>query len=138
MTTRISADERRSLATKTEAPITEAVEKRLIATARLLHAGMGLATEAGEFLDQLKKHIFYGKPLDKLNLKEELGDLDWYSNLACDALDTNMEKIERANIIKLATRYTERFTEYAAKIRNLVEEQRVLEESLGETDVGPK
>ena len=39
---------------------------------RLLHAGIGLSTEAGEFLDALKKHIFYGKELDRVNLKEEI------------------------------------------------------------------
>src|ERR1700677_3795449 len=38
---------------------------------RLLHVGMGLCTEAGEFVDQLKRHIFYGRPIDRTNLIEE-------------------------------------------------------------------
>lgn len=43
-----------------------------------LHCTMGLVTEFGEFVDPLKRHIFYGKELDVVNLKEELGDMMWY------------------------------------------------------------
>ena len=43
----------------------------------LVHAAMGLVTESGEFLDAIKKHMFYNKPLDKANLKEELDKCVW-------------------------------------------------------------
>lgn len=43
-----------------------------------LHCVSGLITEFGEFVDPLKRHIFYGKELDIVNLKEELGDMMWY------------------------------------------------------------
>ena len=39
----------------------------------LLHGAMGLCTESGEIMDALKRHIFYGSPLDILNIKEEIG-----------------------------------------------------------------
>lgn len=35
-------------------------------TIRLLHAAMGLETEVGEFMDPLKKYLFYGKPYEVL------------------------------------------------------------------------
>jgi hypothetical protein len=43
---------------------------------RLLHAGIGMATEAGEYLDGLKKFIYYGKPfavLREIRRLEEKG-----------------------------------------------------------------
>lgn len=43
-------------------------------TLRLTHAGMGLVTEAAEFIDVLKKYSMYGKEIDIHNLAEELGD----------------------------------------------------------------
>ena len=78
---------------------------------RLLHAGMGIATEAGEFVDPLKKHIFYGKDLDVENLKEEMGDLLWYIGIACDTLGVTVQELMEANIAKLRKRYPEQFTE---------------------------
>jgi hypothetical protein len=39
----------------------------------LLHGGMGVATEAGELLDVIKKHHAYGKEIDLVNLREEIG-----------------------------------------------------------------
>lgn len=53
-------------AIRTESRDFDAMNTRLLddGVKRLLHAGIGLSTEAGEFLDALKKHIFYGKELD--------------------------------------------------------------------------
>ncbi len=94
---------------------------------RLLHAGMGMATESGEFLDQLKKHLFYGKDLDETNLIEELGDLMWYIAVAASALGVTIEKFQRLNIDKLKARYPERFSEERAENRDLDVERKVLE-----------
>jgi hypothetical protein len=46
--------------------------------AKLMHATFGISGEAGELLDAVKKHIIYGKPLDRENVVEELGDLEFY------------------------------------------------------------
>ena len=94
---------------------------------RLLHAGIGLATESGEFLDALKKHIFYGKPLDRTNLKEEIGDLQWYCAIALDELDSSFEEVQETNIAKLKARYPDKFTEERAETRDLVKERKILE-----------
>lgn len=131
-TERISAETRVKLATRTEAPVTSEMIARFSSPKfiRLLHAGIGMATESGEFLDQLKKHGFYGKELDVINLMEELGDQDWYMNLCCDVLHTTMRVIEEANIKKLAARYGEKFSEDAALIRNLTLELDILKKDL--------
>lgn len=95
---------------------------------RLLHAGIGLSTEAGEFLDALKKHIFYGKELDRVNLKEEIGDMFWYLAIACDELGVDFEPLMETNIKKLKARYGEKFTEAAAEKRDLAREREILEQ----------
>lgn len=114
---------------RTESPITPELIARLSdpRTIRLLHVGLGLVTEAGEFVDALKKYIFYGKPLDLVNLQEELGDSNWYSALGIDVLETTFEKILTTNIEKLRARYPEKFTSDAAINRDLKSEREVLE-----------
>ncbi len=88
---------------------------------------MGLTTEAGEFVDMLKKHIFYGKPIDYVNAKEEIGDTLWYTALAIDVLETTMNEVMTVNIDKLKARYPEKFTEFNAENRDLVTERKILE-----------
>lgn len=97
----------------------------------MLHCAIGIATESGELLDSFKKHIFYGKKLDLVNLKEELGDLMWYiSNLAV-LTDTSLADLMDANIEKLRIRFPEKFTQELAENRNLEEERKSLEDNLG-------
>jgi len=48
------------------------------AKANALHMAVGVAGEAGELLDGIKKYVIYGKPLDQTNIIEELGDLEFY------------------------------------------------------------
>jgi NTP pyrophosphatase (non-canonical NTP hydrolase) len=98
---------------------------------RLLHAMLGLCTEVGEFADALKKYFIYGKPIDKVNLSEESGDLLWYLALAAnvpgmESISTNMER----NIAKLKARYGDKFSKHAALVRNLEAERKVLEGNL--------
>lgn len=95
--------------------------------ARLTHGLMGLVTEAAEGIDVLKKHIYYGKPIDYVNLKEELGDLFWYMAILCDELGTSFEAVMQTNIAKLRARYGEKFSSERAINRNLDAEKAVLE-----------
>lgn len=44
----------------------------------LIHMNLGITTEIGEFLDCIKKNIAYNKPLDLVNMGEELADICWY------------------------------------------------------------
>lgn len=95
---------------------------------RLIHAAFGMQTEAAEFTDALKKSIFYGKPLDITNLKEELGDLLWYMAIACNVLETTLEAEQARVISKLKARYPDKFTSDAALNRNLDVERSILEQ----------
>ena len=115
---------------KTESNDFPAIKDRITdENIRLLHAGIGLATEAGEFLDALKKHIFYGKEMDKVNLMEECGDLMWYMSVALDALGYDYEKVMARNIEKLSARYKGGFSKEAASNRNLDIERDILEKT---------
>jgi NTP pyrophosphatase (non-canonical NTP hydrolase) len=93
----------------------------------LIHASMGLVTEAGEFQDMIKKHLYYGRELDEVNLKEEVGDLLWYCAIALNALGTDFETVMQTNIDKLKARFPEKFTEEKANSRNLEKEREILE-----------
>ena len=94
---------------------------------RLLHGAMGLCTEAGELMDTVKKHVFYGKPIDTVNIVEELGDLGWYFAVICAVLGVSMNEVLTTNIAKLQTRYPEKFTEEAALVRDLDKERGILD-----------
>ena len=93
----------------------------------LLHFGLGISTEAGELLDALKKSWFYGKPLDLVNIREELGDLLWYIAALHQRMGWDMELTMEANIAKLRKRYPEKFTKADALNRDLEAERDQLE-----------
>jgi NTP pyrophosphatase (non-canonical NTP hydrolase) len=103
----------------TEAKDFEGINERLdsVATMRLLHASMGLSTEANECLDILKKHIYYGRPLDRPHLKEEIGDVLYYAALVLDGLGISFEEAMKDNIDKLSKRYPDGFDEDKANNR---------------------
>jgi NTP pyrophosphatase (non-canonical NTP hydrolase) len=94
--------------------------------ARLLHATLGLTTEASEFADPIKANIIYGKPLDIANLKEELGDMFWFLNIACDELGFTFEELQELNIKKLKARYGDKFSSDKAINRDLEKEKEIL------------
>jgi NTP pyrophosphatase (non-canonical NTP hydrolase) len=95
--------------------------------ADLLHGAIGVATESGEILDAIKKHLYYGKPLDIPNLREEIGDVMWYLALLCRATDTDLSVVATVNIEKLRVRFPHSFDPDRAINRNLSNERSVLE-----------
>jgi NTP pyrophosphatase (non-canonical NTP hydrolase) len=46
---------------------------------QLRHFYLGLVGEWGEFCEPLKKHLFFGKPMDDEEMLLELGDVVWYA-----------------------------------------------------------
>jgi NTP pyrophosphatase (non-canonical NTP hydrolase) len=68
-----------------------------------LHMAFGMSGEAGEALDAVKKYIFYNKPLDRANVVEELGDLEFYMEGLRAELGITREECLEANIHKLLT-----------------------------------
>lgn len=71
----------------------------------LLHAAIGIATEAGEILDVVKKHIIYNRPLDYQHLQEELGDLEFYLRALYLRLGISRKEVLTQNMEKLRIRY---------------------------------
>jgi NTP pyrophosphatase (non-canonical NTP hydrolase) len=93
----------------------------------LLHGCTGICTEGGELMDAYKKARFYGKRVDWVNVREEIGDVLWYLALICRAADTTLEDVANTNIAKLRARYPDKFTTEQALNRDLATERAVLE-----------
>lgn len=63
---------------------------------RLLHACVGISTELCEIVSCVGPSDCDGSlPLDRTNLKEELGDLWWYAAILCDAAPLEVQRLER-------------------------------------------
>ncbi len=121
-------EEYQAAAVRTESNDFNAIHERLTPQKiRLLHGALGVVTESAEFADAIKKHLFYGKPLDEINLSEEVGDLFWYCAIIADALGDDFHSIMRRNIAKLRARYPNKFTEAEALDRDLSAEREILE-----------
>lgn len=72
--------------------------------------GMGLAGEAGEVVDLIKKVVFHGHELPKEKLKGELGDVAHYWVILCHLFDLDPEEVLQENVNKLKKRYPEGFS----------------------------
>jgi len=129
----ITLDNYAQRAMRTDTPITPALLARFQEpqTIRLIHAAMGMVTEVGEFTDMLKRHLFYGKPIDFVNAQEEVGDQYWYLALAVDALNTTIHEVMTTNIEKLLLRFPGAFSETAALSRDVKQEQAFLQVKSG-------
>lgn len=73
--------------------------------AHSIHMMMGISGEAGELLDAVKKSVIYRKPLDRQNVVEELGDLEFYMEGLRQGLGITRDETIEANIQKLGKRY---------------------------------
>ena len=84
----------------------------------LADCGLGIAGEAGEVADIIKKHLSGSKPLDAEGLRDlqyELGDVMWYIASLCDCLGFDMSKVAELNIAKLRKRHGESFSGYGKR-----------------------
>ena len=75
----------------------------------LVNAAMGLAGEAGECVDIVKKVRFQNHTLDADHLVEELGDVLWYIAEAATAIGCDLDYIMEINVEKLKRRYPNGF-----------------------------
>ena len=78
---------------------------------RLMVAALGLAGEAGEFANLVKKLTAHGHDISPAILADELGDVLWYVAEAATACGLNMGDIAQENVCKLQERYPEGFAE---------------------------
>ena len=73
--------------------------------ADLWHMATGVAGEAGELVDAVKRVAIYRKEIDIPNVIEELGDLEYYLAGVRRCLHIDREDTLRHNMVKLGTRY---------------------------------
>lgn len=86
----------------------------------LLHAALGLSSEVGEFISEVKRHTIYGVALTDetlAHMQEEVGDILWYTALAASSLHCGLAALAQQNLDKLATRYPDRYSDYLAEAR---------------------
>ena len=76
--------------------------------AMLIHAALGLSSEAGEVAGILQK-IYQGHSFDRVHLAKELGDVLWMVAEACEALDMQLSSVADMNLAKLKARYPNGF-----------------------------
>ncbi len=78
--------------------------------AQRINAALGLAGEAGEVADLIKKVEFHGHTLDVADVTEELGDVLYYVAAMAHAFGLKLEDIAEVNIEKLKKRYPDGFS----------------------------
>lgn len=84
----------------------------------MLHMLIALPGEVGELLDAIKKHIIYEKELDRANVVEELGDIEFFLEHIRQLLNISREETLKENIEKLRIRYEKlSYSNEAAQIR---------------------
>ncbi len=83
----------------------------------LVWNALGLAGEAGEVADTIKKAVFHQHGIDRDLLVKELGDVLWYVAALCTKLHVTMSEVMGLNIMKLRQRYPEGYTSDASKAR---------------------
>lgn len=93
----------------------------------VLHAVLGIATEAGELLEAIQLGLFGEDGFDLVNVAEEIGDVFWYQAILANAAGKSFEEIQATNIAKLRARFPNKFTELDAQVRDLNAERNILE-----------
>lgn len=78
---------------------------------------LGLAGEAGEVADTIKKAVFHRHDLDRDVLIKELGDVLWYVAALCSKIDVSLDEVMARNIAKLQKRYPNGYSSEDSKAR---------------------
>ena len=81
---------------------------------------MGIAGEAGEVADYIKKILFHNHKLSTEKLALELGDVLWYITYLSSVIGYDLNQIAELNLEKLKKRYPEGWD--AEKSINRIEE----------------
>ena len=88
----------------------------------LVWNAIGLAGEAGEVAEHIKKGVFHQHGVDRDKLAKELGDVLWYVAALCTKLGLDMGEVMEANIDKLKLRYPAGYSSGDSKRRVDVEQ----------------
>ena len=104
----MTADEYQRAAARTliDGPDAEYTGKEIM----LVWNAIGLAGEAGEVADTVKKAVFHRHGVNRDELIKELGDVLWYVAALCTKLDVPMSEVMERNIAKLRQRYPDGYS----------------------------
>lgn len=93
-----------------------------------IHSLLGIATESVELIEALQKYLYVTGKLDHVNLKEEIGDIEWYKALLVTN-EAELSGILGRVISKLSLRFPEKFsaTRSEDENRDLSSEREILE-----------
>lgn len=105
---------------------------------RMLHASLGMVTEAVEFLETVVANLKDGTPFDPINIMEEVGDENWYQAIPMNIFSLTVEQIFAANIAKLQKRYPEKFDLDKAVNRDLEAERKTLSDGYATRNAADK
>lgn len=84
--------------------------KTILPSEHLMNGALGLAGEAGEVADIVKKATFQGHTINREHIAKELGDVCWYIAETANAIGYDLETIMQMNIDKLMKRYPDGFS----------------------------
>ena len=79
--------------------------KELTPREHLFNGVLGMAGEAGECADLVKKHCYQDGREIIQNLKDEAGDVLWYVVEVISAMGWTLEEVAQNNVEKLKRRY---------------------------------
>ena len=77
---------------------------------RLVSHVLGVAGEAGEVANYVKKGVFHEHGIKPEKIKDELGDILWYVALIAETIHISLEDVAQHNVAKLKKRYPEGFS----------------------------
>ena len=84
--------------------------KTILSSEHLMNGALGLAGEAGEVADIVKKATFQGHTINREHIAKELGDVCWYIAETATSIGYDLETIMQMNIDKLMKRYPDGFS----------------------------
>jgi len=108
--TQLTIDEYQNLAKRTSGAGKDGERRQII-------SALGLAGEAGEFANMIKKLTAHGHNIPPEELADELGDVLWYLSEAATACGLSLNDIAIMNIEKLRERYPDGFSEERSRNR---------------------
>lgn len=100
----------------------------------MLHAILGIISEGGELLEMFMDRINRGHAIDRVNAREEAGDIAWFLQLLIKSINGTMTEVQHMNIKKLHARFGDKYSDLAGLVRDQEKERDLLEEISDEQD----
>lgn len=83
---------------------------RTAGSSELAVLALGIAGEAGEVADLVKKKLGHGHTLTRPQMSKELGDVLWYIATLAQHFGLTLEQVAKDNMDKLRARYPNGFS----------------------------